>query len=240
MSDPIRPCAAGHPREIKTIGLFDWGHEGRDVVYARWARRAGYNPWCAHRLTECPEPAPTTTVPFRAGVASPGGAASYQVLFGFISPEVTAELLAIYRDAPETAWLTGQRVAPGYSRLDMHKWPVSDSLRAFIAHARRVMVEAVGGEPADYDCWLLRYLAGGNIPDHVDPVASGHAARYRLNVLLTPPATSGQLWVAGRPVGMAQGDAVLFSSGTLMHRVDPVPELRLVLSLGALAPKVDA
>ena len=177
-------------------------------------------------------------IPFRAGVPSPGGAESYQVLFGFISPEVTAELHAIYRDAPETAWLTGQRVAQGYSRLDLHKWPVSSTLREFIGYARQSMVDAVGGAPEEYDCWLLRYLAGGNIPDHVDPVTHVPAARYRLNVLLTPPATSGQLWVAGRPVGMEQGDAVLFSSGTLMHRVDPVPEFRLVLSLGALAPKV--
>jgi hypothetical protein len=179
------------------------------------------------------------TIPFRSGVASPGGAPSYQVLFGFIQPEMVEELRGIFSVAPESAWQTGQRVAPGYSRLDLHRWPVSDGLRAFIAQAREAMVEAVGGKPEHYDCWLLRYLAGGNIPDHVDPVASGHAARYRLNVLLTPPETSGQLWVDGRPVGMKQGDAVLFSSGTLMHRVDPVPELRLVLSLGALAPKVE-
>lgn len=180
-----------------------------------------------------------TAPAFHAGVPSPGGSASYRVFFDFIAPATAAEFRGIVGHAPEELWLTGQRKAPGYSRLDLDKFiPISPSMAFFLAHARQVLAEATGSEPGAWnDCWLLRYLAGGNIPDHVDPVPGASAARYRLNVLLSPEASSGLLWVAGRLVGMHQHDAVIFSSGTLMHRVDPVPELRLVLSLGMLAPK---
>lgn len=173
------------------------------------------------------------------GRPTPPGS-TYTVLFDFIQEGLAAEFRAIAKEAPEELFETGRRVAPGYSRLNLLRYlrPTDERL-AFIEQAASTMAARIRGSELE-DCWLLRYLAGAGIREHVDPVPGRDAAdytRYRLNVLLTPEAGSGNLFVEGRQVGMRQYDAALFSSGSLIHAVEPAPELRLVLSLGMLAPK---
>lgn len=53
---PVVPCAAGHSREIKTIGLFPRAGQASWARYAEWARGGGRNPWCS--IQGCPEAEP--------------------------------------------------------------------------------------------------------------------------------------------------------------------------------------
>ena len=176
------------------------------------------------------------------GRPTPPGS-TYTVLMDFISPEMAASFRAIYQDEKDEAlWETGQRVAPGYSRLNLMAYlAASDERRRFIERTQARLARHIDAAPGEWnDCWLLRYLPGAGIRDHVDPVPGRDAApntRYRLNVLLTHPDAGGDLFIEGRPVHLNQHDGIVFSSGSLIHRVEPTRGLRLVLSLGMTGPK---
>ncbi len=43
--------------------------------------------------------------------------------------------------------------------------------------------------PAPFDCYLIRYPEGSEIPPHTDPVQSGR--HYRLNIVLISPLSGG-------------------------------------------------
>lgn len=162
---------------------------------------------------------------------------SYHVLLDLMAPDAVAHFRAIAHETPVVDWIQG-RQGSGYFKRYLRLGAVSAETLRPIAFAQRALIDQVnGGNLTDHmDALLIRYPAGSSIPDHVDPAPEGFS-HHRLNVLLTPTAGSGTLYVEGRPVGMSQGDAVIFSSGSLTHRVDNVEDARLVLSVGMLVPK---
>ncbi len=175
------------------------------------------------------------------GRPTPPGS-TYTVLLDFITPRLASSFRELLSEAPGDLFITGQRLAPGYSRLNLLAYlQAFDERYVFIQRAQQKMAKHIGGRPKDWsDCWLLRYLPGSGIRDHVDPVPGRDKAdhtRYRLNVLLSPPGSSGKLFIEDRYVPLSQHDAIIFSSGSLIHRVETVPELRCILSLGMLGPK---
>ncbi len=50
-----KSCAAGHAREVKSIGFLINPHGTGEQAYTAWARERGINPWCGRALKECPE-----------------------------------------------------------------------------------------------------------------------------------------------------------------------------------------
>jgi predicted 2-oxoglutarate/Fe(II)-dependent dioxygenase YbiX len=145
-----------------------------------------------------------------------------QVLRGFLSPAEIAELRAI---AASDGWLAG-RQGTGYAKL-----PLRDALAA-----HPVVTRALGqiGTPfGDYwDVYLLRYVDGAHVPDHVDVAEHGRRHR-RLNAIVEEPTTGGELYIGGDRVALAIGDAVVFEPDREIHRVTAVTGIRLVFSVGA-------
>jgi hypothetical protein len=83
--------------------------------------------------------------------------------------------------------------------------------------------------PIPFDCYLLRYPDGSEIPPHRDPVSGGR--HFRLNIVLKP-ARSGGHFVCADPL-LDLGPIKLFRSDKSNHSVTRVVGgSRYVLSIG--------
>jgi hypothetical protein len=83
--------------------------------------------------------------------------------------------------------------------------------------------------PIPFDCYVLRYPDGTEIPPHRDPVAGGR--HFRLNIVIKG-APSGGLFVCADPI-LEWGPLKLFRSDASTHSVTRVVGgSRYVLSIG--------
>jgi len=83
--------------------------------------------------------------------------------------------------------------------------------------------------PLPFDCYLIRYPDGSEIPPHTDPVAAGR--HYRLNVILKAPPSGGE-FVCAKPL-FATTRIKLFRPDACEHSVTRVVGgSRYVLSVG--------
>jgi predicted 2-oxoglutarate/Fe(II)-dependent dioxygenase YbiX len=140
------------------------------------------------------------------------------IVRAFLAADEIAALIAL---ASQTGWIAG-RQGTGYDKLP-------------IEHALVARAIALIGTPYEnsWDAYLLRYVDGAHVPDHVD--AAQHGRRHRwLNAVLTQPRAGGQLFIDDVLVELGVGDAVLFDPDREVHRVSPVEGTRLVFSVGAL------
>ena len=83
--------------------------------------------------------------------------------------------------------------------------------------------------PLPFDCYLLRFPEGSEIPPHRDPVKSGR--HFRLNIVLTRPAAGGE-FVCDNPI-IDRPRIKYFRSDACTHSVTRVVGgSRYVLSIG--------
>jgi hypothetical protein len=147
------------------------------------------------------------------------------VLPAFFSPGEVAELRALAESTHE-GWVPG-RQHTGYEILTLRSsMPLASP---FVARG----MAHIGTPFEDYwDVYFIRYLDGAYIPPHTDPAQHGRSHR-RLNAVLTQATSGGALLVAGEPVTLGVGDAVVFSPDRVSHEVTRVGGTRLLFSVGA-------
>lgn len=147
------------------------------------------------------------------------------VLTAFLSADEIAELRA--RAAAATTGWTPGRQHTGYDIL-----PLRDAMPRTSPLVARAL--ALIGPPFEnfWDVYFIRYLPAAHIPPHTDPAQHGRRHR-RVNALLQDDPTGGVLYIGGRKLELAIGDAVLFSPDTEPHEVTRVEQPRLLFSVGA-------
>jgi len=133
------------------------------------------------------------------------------------------EIAALRARQGDDGWRPG-RQGTGYDILPLPR--VADGA---IARALALL-----GTPFDdyWDVYLIRYLDGSHIPPHTDPAQHGRRHR-RLNALLERATSGGQLTIAGAPIELAIGDAVVFEPDHEIHEVSRVSGTRVLFSVGA-------
>jgi 2OG-Fe(II) oxygenase superfamily len=148
-----------------------------------------------------------------------------EVLPAFLSALEITEL----RDrATATDGWTAGRQGTGYDIL-----PLKHVLPAGPGTLITRSLAQLGTPFEDYwDVYLIRYRDGSHIARHVDDAQHGKRHR-RINAVLTPAAGGGELWIDGRQIGLAIGDAVRFYPDREVHEVSRVVGTRLVFSVGA-------
>jgi predicted 2-oxoglutarate/Fe(II)-dependent dioxygenase YbiX len=147
------------------------------------------------------------------------------ILPGFLS----AVEIAALRDRAGTAagWAAG-RQGTGYDILPL-KQVLPGGAGTLVGRA----LGALGTPFEDYwDVYLIRYLEGSHIARHVDDAQHGKRHR-RINAVLTSADGGGELWIDGRRIELAVGDAVRFYPDREIHEVTPVVGTRVVFSVGA-------
>jgi len=83
--------------------------------------------------------------------------------------------------------------------------------------------------PIAFDCYILRYPDGSEVPPHKDPVARGR--HYRLNIILKSPRSGGE-FVCSSPL-FASKRIKLFRPDSCEHSITRVSGgTRYVLSIG--------
>lgn len=144
-----------------------------------------------------------------------------EVLRGFLRPDELAVLRG--RGANADGWRPG-RQGTGYDIL-----PIADRGEPRVTRALAQL-----GTPFEdsWDVYLIRYPNGAHIPPHTDPGHHGRRHR-RLNALVTPTTSGGELRIAASLVELAPGDAVVFYPDAELHEVSPVVGTRLLFSVGA-------
>ena len=142
-----------------------------------------------------------------------------RLLRGFLSPVEVAELGAL-----DGEWLPG-RQGTGYDKLPLRE-RLAD--HPAVLRARTVLV------PHEdlWDVYVIRYLDGAHVPDHVDAAEAGKR-HLRINAILGAPKSGGELRIGGVLVELSIGDAVLFEPDREVHHVTPVVGTRVVFSVGA-------
>jgi hypothetical protein len=91
------------------------------------------------------------------------------------------------------------------------------------------MLLATAPWPLPFDCYLIRYPDGSEIPPHTDPVQSGR--HYRLNLVLKAPRAGGE-FICREPI-FATRRIKLFRPDVCEHAVTRVQGgSRYVFSLG--------
>lgn len=104
------------------------------------------------------------------------------------------------------------------------KW---DQGRQGTGYGKKLLL--TGRWPLPFDCYLLKYPEGSEIPPHVDPVVKGK--HYRLNIVLKASKQGGEFMCA-TPV-WAIGRIKLFRPDVCEHSVTKVKgSTRYVLSIG--------
>ena len=147
-----------------------------------------------------------------------------EVLESFLSADEVATLRAL-AETP-TGWKRG-RQGTGYDTLP---------LRAQLGADHPIVARALArlGVPFEdyWDVYIIRYLDGAHIPEHVD--AAEHDRRHRrINAVLAQPESGGELHINDVLVVLDVGDAVLFDPDREVHHVTPVVGTRLLFSVGA-------
>lgn len=145
------------------------------------------------------------------------------IVRGFLS-ELEIELLRVRATVGE-GWRPG-RQGTGYDILPLKELMAGEALvERALAH--------IGTPSGDFwDVYLIRYVDGAHVPDHVDAAQPGLRHR-RLNALITAAEAGGELTIAGERVELGVGDAVCFYPDEELHRVEPVTGTRLLFSVGA-------
>jgi len=144
-----------------------------------------------------------------------------EILRAFLSPDDVASLQTL---STNPGWIAG-RQGTGYDKL-----PLAFAIgHPLVARA----VSRIGAPYENYwDVYLIRYLDGAHIPDHLDPAQHGRRHR-RINAVLAQPVSGGELRIDDALVELDVGDAVLFEPDHEVHRVSPVVGTRLIFSVGA-------
>jgi hypothetical protein len=148
-----------------------------------------------------------------------------EVLPAFLSPQE----IVVLRDRAACAegWTLG-RQGTGYDILPLkHVLPTDPG--SPIARS----LTQLGTPFEDYwDAYLIRYRDSAYIAEHVDDAQHGKRHR-RLNALLTPATSGGELYIDGSRIELAVGDAVRFFPDREVHAVTRVSGTRLLFSVGA-------
>lgn len=144
---------------------------------------------------------------------------------GFLTSSELDALIELERDLT----FAPGRQGTGYEKaaVDARAHP---QITALLLRSQRALGMTEG---ADFDCWLLRYPAGSEIPPHRDD-APRNAEHWRLNAAVVQPAEGGELTVDGARVALAPGDAIVFRPDAQTHAVSRVSGVRLVWSVGTL------
>lgn len=149
-----------------------------------------------------------------------------------------ADVLPAFLSAPEVAvlrerasaavgWTQG-RQGTGYDILPL-KQVLPAGPHTLIARA----LAQLGTPFQDYwDVYLIWYPDGSHITKHVDDAQHGKRHR-RINAVLAHAHSGGELWIDGRRIDLAVGDAVRFYPDREVHEVTPVVGTRLLFSVGA-------
>jgi len=91
------------------------------------------------------------------------------------------------------------------------------------------MLLATAHWPLSFDCYLIRYPEGSQIPPHTDPVQAGR--HFRLNLILKSPASGGD-FICATPL-FSSKRIKLFRPDLSEHSVTRVVGgSRYVLSIG--------
>ena len=149
-----------------------------------------------------------------------------EILRAFLAVDEVASLCAIATSPG--VWIAG-RQGTGYDTL-----PLRDTFAGHpLPPSTQRALAKIGRPYEDYwDAYLIRYLDGAHIPEHVD--AAQHGRRHRrINAVLAQPRAGGELRIDGVLVELDVGDAVLFEPDREIHRVSPVVGTRLLFSVGA-------
>ena len=146
-----------------------------------------------------------------------------KILRGFLDDRELAMLRTL--GELEHGWVAG-RQATGYQNLPLRP--------AFSSHTLVQRALAIVGPPYEdyWDAYVIRYRDGDFIPEHTDAAQHGRGHR-RLNALIAPPTSGGELAIDGVVVDLAVGDAVVFEPDREIHRVSPVVGMRMLFSVGA-------
>jgi predicted 2-oxoglutarate/Fe(II)-dependent dioxygenase YbiX len=147
------------------------------------------------------------------------------VLPAFLS---AAEVTELRERASSAAGWTAGRQGTGYDILPL-KQILPGGPGTLITRALALL-----GTPFEdyWDVYLIRYLEGSHIAKHVDDALHGKRHR-RINAMLTSAHGGGELWIDGRRIELAVGDAVRFYPDREIHEVTPVVGTRVVFSVGA-------
>ncbi len=152
-----------------------------------------------------------------------GALPHYRVLPGFLDRTERLELETLA--AAADGWQPG-RQGGGYRKLPLGPSALVDRLTV----RSRALCE--GLRIVGSDRYLLWYPRGVGIPAHRDPALADGRAHLRLNALVSLDGPPGRLRLAGRPVVLDPGDAVLFRPDLLVHEVVPADGTRLLWSWG--------
>lgn len=85
---------------------------------------------------------------------------------------------------------------------------------------------------ASFDCYLLKFPEGSEIPEHIDPVLQKR--HYRLNIVLKKPKKGGKFLAhSGRKPFLNTSRVIFFRPDATSHGVSKVEKgSRYVLSFG--------
>jgi predicted 2-oxoglutarate/Fe(II)-dependent dioxygenase YbiX len=149
-----------------------------------------------------------------------------------------ADVLPVFLSAPEVAELRERGSAadgwtPGRQGTGYEILPLKGVLPAGPGSLIARALGQLGTPFEDYwDVYLIRYRDGNHIASHVDDAQHGKRHR-RINAVLTAADGGGELWIDGRRIELAVGDAVRFYPDRERHAVTPVVGTRLLFSVGA-------
>ncbi len=155
--------------------------------------------------------------------------AEYRLLPAFLSgPEITALCDVVL---PSQGWQPG-RQGTGDDKLPLRGAHLLDAHPALQALLQRSLV-ALGVDVIDWDCYLLRYPTGAQIPAHQDP--TDQHRHLRLNAVARQGTADLDCLVLGdAPVSLAVADAVVFRPYATLHAVRAVRALRVLWSVGCV------
>lgn len=89
-----------------------------------------------------------------------------------------------------------------------------------------------------WDCYFIRYKCQGYIEPHTDPHPSGQ--HWRMNTLITKSdPVGGKFVVAGTPVYMDKGDAVLWRPDISEHWLTECTTNRFIFSVGCVIKETE-
>jgi hypothetical protein len=152
--------------------------------------------------------------------------AALRVLLRWLSEIDRARVVAACGAA--AGWQRG-RLGTGYEKVDIKQ------LEPLHALVRAALVE-IGADPSEdkfWDAYLLRYETGAHAPPHRDPCEEPARRHVRLNAVAKASTSGGDLVIAGQPIRLAEGDAVVFHPDDEEHSVWACEGERLVFSVGA-------